>query len=258
MPWTAGYGTYREDYVASVLSNRELMTAFRENSALPPQYGFGLDERAVEFPWVLSRVSASSKMLLDAGSALNHSFVLNSGPLGGKTIVIYTLSPQGEPVYRRPNLSYLYGDLRGTVLRDGAFDEVVCISTIEHVGLDNTRFYTSNAAFKESAEDEFLLVVDELRRVLKPGGRLLLTVPYGRHQHLGWLQIFDRTRVQQLIARFGGAVQSESYYRYENAWQVANSDACSTCEYHDPHVMSTRRRGSPAAAEAVACLELVK
>lgn len=258
MPWTPGYGTFRESYVSSVLSNRELMTAFRENRPLPPKYGFGLDERVIEYPWVLSRLSDSSTMLLDAGSALNHSFLLKGRRLGGKTMVIYTLSPEGEAVYRRPNISYIYGDLRRTVLRDCVFEEAVCISTIEHVGLDNTRFYTRDPVYKESAESDFGLVMTELRRVLMPGGRLLLTVPYGRHQQLGWFQVFDRTRVQQVIAAFGGAVQSECYYRYENAWQVADPDKCAACEYHDPYAMGSPGKGSPAAAGAVACLELLK
>src|SRR5213594_3006260 len=77
VPWTPGYGSFRESYVSKVLSNRELMTAFRDNRPLPPRYGFGLDERVIEYPWVLSRLRDSSTMLLDAGSALNHSFLLN-------------------------------------------------------------------------------------------------------------------------------------------------------------------------------------
>lgn len=258
VPWTPGYGTFRESYVTCVLSNRELMTAFHDNRPLLPKYGFALDERVIEYPWVLARLSDSSTMLLDAGSALNHSFLLNGRRLGRKTMVIYTLSPEGEAVYRRPNISYIYGDLRRTVLRDSVFEEAVCISAIEHVGLDSTRVYTSDPVYKESAESGFGLVMTELRRVLVPGGRLLLTVPYGRHQQLGWLQVFDRTTVQQVIATFGGAVKSECYYRYENAWQVADPAECAASEYHDPYAMGYRKKGSPAAAGAVACLELIR
>ncbi len=256
--WIPGYGRFRGSYVSSVLSNSALMTAFREKRRLPPKYGFRFDERVIEYPWVLSRLSDSTTMLLDAGAALNHSFLLNSPRLGGKTIVIYTLSPEGEAAYRTPNISYIYGDLRRTVLRDCVFEEAVCISTIEHVGLDNTHFYTRDPVYKESAESGFGLVMRELRRVLVPGGRLLLTAPYGRHRQLGWFQVFDRTRVQQVIAAFGGAVQSECYYRYENAWQIADAEECAACEYRDPHAMGSPGKSSPVAAGAVACLELLK
>jgi hypothetical protein len=64
----------------------------------------------------------------------------------------------------------VYEDLRETCYRDGYFDWVVCISTLKHVGLDNTRFYTSDPDRNELNPDDYVRVVTELRRVLKPAG----------------------------------------------------------------------------------------
>src|SRR5207249_8814649 len=73
-------------------------------------------------------------------------------------------------------------------------------------------------------ERDFALAVRELRRVLVRGGRLLLTVPYGRPRQLGWLQVFDRGKVEQVIEEFGGSVVQQAYYRYcERGWQDRKS-----------------------------------
>jgi len=39
-------------------------------------------------------------------------------------------------------ISYIFEDLRESCFRDDYFDIVVSLSTIEHIGLDNTMRYT--------------------------------------------------------------------------------------------------------------------
>jgi ubiquinone/menaquinone biosynthesis C-methylase UbiE len=46
---------------------------------------------------------------------------------------------------KQNNISYVYGDLRNTILKDQCFDEIVCISTLEHIGMDNTMLYTKDS-----------------------------------------------------------------------------------------------------------------
>src|SRR5206468_1129621 len=165
-PWSAGYGSFRDWYVARVIASPEELAAFRDGAPLPARFGIGLDERVIEYPWVLSRLSEQGGLLLDAGAALNHAFLLRHARLARKRIVVYTLSPRGEEIVPADSVSYVFGDLRQTILRDGICDEVACISTLEHVGLDNRRFYTARGDYREANERDFALAVRELRRVL--------------------------------------------------------------------------------------------
>ena len=45
---------------------------------LPARYGFRVDERVVEYPWLFSRFFAGEGTLLDAGSTLNFDYLLET------------------------------------------------------------------------------------------------------------------------------------------------------------------------------------
>lgn len=256
-PRKKGYKNYRNNFVREVLADQSLIDCFLHNSALPVHYGFRIDERVIEYPWVISRLGAAKSTLLDAGFVLNFEFILDNPIFRGRNIVIYNLSP--ENVVRQTNVSYIYGDLGNTTLKDECFDEIVCISTLEHVGMDNTLLYSKDSRFKECRTDDYQKVIREFKRLLKPGGRLFITVPYGRYQNLGWLQQFDYEMVKTVLNIFQGSSSSTAYYKYfSNGWQAVDTDACADCSYFDIHSQSDYRPDYVAAAHAVACIEMVK
>lgn len=243
--------------VARILGDRELMARFGQNEELSPDYGQHLDERVVEFPWVFSRLGQGDGRLLDAGSALNFPYLMDHGAMMQKQIVVYTLSP--EEVIKRSNISYIYGDLRHTFFQDESFDEIVCISTLEHIGMNNTMLYSSDAHFEENRPEDFLQVIREFRRLLRPGGKLLATVPFGRYENLGWLQQFDKSMVEAVLGSFSGVASAIAYYRYaDGGWQVSTAGDCSDCAYFDIHHRQGYEPDYVAAARAVACIELIK
>lgn len=257
-PWSVGYWEYRNNIIQLALQDSDLVHRFQSGLELHPQYGIRLDERVVEYPWILSRLADAPSRLLDAGSTLNLQFLLELPKLAQKNILIYTLAPEAVQV-PRANISYFYGDLRNTIIKDEVIDEVVCISTLEHIGLDNTRLYTQNSRYQEAKLLDFHLALDEFRRVLIPEGRLFITVPYGKYQNFGWLQQFDRALLEKAIDAFGGRVESMSFYKYElEGWRLADADCCKDCEYFDIHHASDYAPDYAAAARAVACVELVK
>lgn len=256
-PWTIGYSEYREKIVGENLNNHGLINCFRESIMLPVNYGYHLDERVIEFPWIFSRLSNEEGTLLDAGSALNFRYLLLHEVLKRKRIVIYTLSP--EEIMKQNNISYIYGDLRQTILKSECFDEIVCISTLEHIGMNNTALYSTDNNFAEFRPNDYQTAIKEFYRLLKPQGRLFITMPYGRYANHGWLQVFDEGMVDNITQVFNGSNVSKVYYRYfPEGWQISTADECAQCEYFDIHSQPHYDPDYAAAARAVICMELVK
>ena len=256
-PWTPGYTDYKKVLLGEMLENQDLLDRFRRNSALPPQYGLRIDERIVEYPWVLSRLDIAERLLLDAGSALNFQYILDLPALRSRSVVIYTLST--EAIMKRSNVSYIYGDLRHTILGSDCFDEIVCISTLEHVGMDNTFLYSEDPGFNEAELNDYQDVIREFSRLLKPGGKLFITVPFGRYENIGWLQQFDQQKIETVLEVFGGAASNVVYYRYfADGWQVTDAETCADCSYFDIHSRTDYEPDYVAAARAVACIEMMK
>ena len=155
------------------------MAPFENRARLPPGFGIGLDERVVEFPWLLAQ--GLGGRILDAGSALNHAHVLDHVRPLASDLHVVTLEPEAEAFTDR-KVSYVYADLRYLPYRDGFFDVVVCLSTLEHVGMDNA-FYGVDAPRAPDPAAEVRTAVAELDRVASK--RVLITVPYGRREDHG-------------------------------------------------------------------------
>lgn len=264
-PWSPGYEVHREKFIRGTLADQALLARFRQGEALPAQYDIGIDERCVEYPWLMVNLAEGPEVLLDAGSTFNHTMVLDQPVLRDKVIHILTLAPEKYCYWQR-GISYLFHDLRDIPIRDDYYDTVVCLSTLEHVGCDNTLFI-NNDRYQEHRPEDFVVAVQELRRVLKPGGSLFLTVPFGAYQYHELFQQFDRKLLSRAEEAFGPAAISERFYRYSaGGWQIANADECAECEYVKtaPWLRSTTsdllysETDLAVAARCVACVQMIK
>lgn len=156
-------------------------------------------ERIVEVPWMFANLGvAPGAHVLDFGCS-ESPVALELASLGYRVVAAdlrpYPLS--------HPNLTVRQGDFLAAGFASGEFDVVVAISAIEHCGL---------SAYGEvggGADDR--AVMGEIRRVLRPAGRLLLTVPYGRAGTTSWYRVYDRAALAALLDGF--RVVRANYYR---------------------------------------------
>ncbi len=235
------------NYIKKAIDNPEIMRKFKNSEFLPEKYGFNLDERVVEYPWVLSRIPRGEKKLLDAGSALNFKVILGSLCFKDKEITLVGLTPEKERFFQE-NLFHVFGDIRNLSFESGYFDHIVCISTLEHIGMDNI-LYAKDQKYRENNSADFIRAIFELKRVLKKGGSLFITLPFGKYQNHKWFQQFDLFCIGQILKSFSPEKFQISYYKYSNkdGWNISNENDCKDVEY----LMGI-------TAQAVACLELVK
>jgi 2-polyprenyl-3-methyl-5-hydroxy-6-metoxy-1,4-benzoquinol methylase len=102
-------------------------------------------------------------------------------------------------------------DARSTAFRDRMFDQVICISTIEHIGLA-----------KNIDKDGDAKAMLEIFRVLKKGGSAIVTVPYGKGskpEH----RVYERKSLGKLVSHF--SVAKKQFYRYDAGKWVKCSQA---------------------------------
>jgi SAM-dependent methyltransferase len=255
-PWSHEYVDAHGTFVSRELDDSALLEGFRTSEALPRGFGIGFDERVVEFPWVASRRLGGT--VLDAGSSLNHLHVLRRLRQRMDDLHILTLAPEAES-YPELGISYVYGDLRELPFRDGTYDRVVSISTLDHVGMDNERF-GSDVASAEDPQREATRAIEELRRVLRPGGDLYLTVPVGRGDRFDWVRSFTFEELDELVEAFGAKDTRESCFHHDGhrGWRRAERHEVASATYRDHLSSGPVGPDRVAAAEAVACVHLVR
>jgi SAM-dependent methyltransferase len=199
----------RDRYITQLMSG---------GGSLPTErFAAGLDERVLEIPLALGTARLQEPgEVLDAGSALNLPLVRAIVRRPRARVTHFTQSDAVEPRLPGDEDRYVraFGDLRRLEFPDAAFDRVVCVSTLEHVGMDNDRY----GAAAERAPDTATGAVAELVRVLAPGGELLISVPYGKAASHGWFCIFDADGLRRLLTPLRALRVEERFFYHVGGW----------------------------------------
>lgn len=231
-------------------------------------YGYedgGLDERVVEYPWVFDRLTAlhtPGSPILDAGSVLNHPRILaHCRRAGHSPLSIVTLKYEGRAEVS-DDVRYEFADLRALPYRDAWFPLVISLSTLEHVGMDNTGYGDTSGVSSDPAT-EALRAIQELGRVTAPRGTALVSVPFGIRSNRGWLRVFNEEDLNSLTRSSGWLVEQVRFFRAtRDGWRECSMESARTAGYNDPRRLRIPGTETApewvAAAEAVALLELTK
>lgn len=166
-------------------------------------------ERILENPLIVRNVPEKRSVILDVGSRYSQ-IPLELASLGHS---VYALDIE-QYAFKHKNLTYVKEDIRETTFPDSFFDVVTIISTLEHVGMGETSYNDK----KERNGD--VTAMNEIARILKPGGIVLLTVPFGKAKFLPFLRVYDRARIKLITKYFSVAKEIFMLNDNEN-WEIS-------------------------------------
>jgi len=195
------------------------------------------DERVVEIPWVLSRLRKEGRVL-EVGYAFAEPAYLGGLLRAGVELVGVDLATRDVE-----GMETVVADVRELPFADESFDQILLVSTLEHVGADNSVYGLEAEADAGSRH----AALRELGRVLRRGGSLLATVPLGEPGDHGWFRQEDESGWATLIAEAGFFVEEiEAYELTSEGWRAAPAFASDGVRYGE--------RGP--GASAVLCVDL--
>ncbi|MCK9368648.1 methyltransferase domain-containing protein [Candidatus Dojkabacteria bacterium] len=162
-------------------------------------------DRALEYPWAIKNITIQGGKLLDIGSTVSEMF----SNLLPKTVEVYAINLTSPKNIQ--NVKYVTGDIRATDFKDNLFDVITCISTLEHIGVEG-RYKVKKDEFGD------IKAMKEMLRILKPGGTLLLTVPYGAKDVLPINKLYNKERIDELSK--GYVLESATYQKYDEKYSI--------------------------------------
>jgi SAM-dependent methyltransferase len=192
-----------------------------------------VSEQIVENAMVLGSIPRQARNVLDFG--------------GVESLLPLTLAALGYRVTVWDQRPYAFSHPLLTVLRRDIFDEpppgiepfdlVISVSTIEHLG-----FGSYGDVVTENADAKGVAVLWSL---VKPGGRMIVTVPAGRAAIHPGFRVYDRERIEHVFPR----PRLKHYFRKEGrdaVWQRVEEAEVQSTEYEAP--------AQPLPVEALAVL----
>jgi len=163
-------------------------------------------DRFIEYPWLLENINITSGRLLDVGSTIGDQ-LYETLP---KSIEINCLNLSAKK-FKNKQIKFKQGDIRKTDYPDNYFNLITCVSTLEHIGV-NGRY----GSYYDPAGD--IKAMSEIKRILKPGGILLATVPYGAKDVLPINKLYNKNRIANLFS--GLEIISQEFKKFDKNWHV--------------------------------------
>lgn len=184
------------------MSNSLVSLAIKIFAALPEEgfkkslreafYGEVVTERIIEYPLVFSSLGyqgkKESRRVLDVGCYYSN-LPIQLASMGFKVVGVDLQEYQ----LTHPNFKFKKGDIRTFTFPD-KFDIVTAISTVEHIGLG---YYLDSKGEQGDCE-----AVAAMRKLLKPKGLLVISVPFGKPAETESYRSYDRLAIDKLLSGF--------------------------------------------------------
>ena len=169
-----------------------------------------IGERIVEIPFLYKNLDFHKiNKILDLG-CVGSKISLQLASLGFNVVGI-----DYRPfIFKHKNLEFVQGNFFDINLPAESFDCVICISTIEHIGLPAYNIKPFDQGDKKA--------IEKINTLLKKGGKLILTVPFGKAIVNQFERNYDQKSLNQLIKMFK-IDEFEIYERSKSGWILSNN-----------------------------------
>ncbi len=174
-------------------------------------------DRDVEWSFIVSRMPGGPGEALDFGCGSGH-LSIHAIQRGYQVLALDLESPVFS--WHHANLEIIPGDLLKLELQGSRFDLILNCSTVEHVGLSG-RY---GVVAQETNGD--LKAMGKLRTLLKPTGKMLMTIPCGLDAVIApWHRVYGQKRLPKLLS--GYKVEEQNYWlkHGDNRWYSCSAEA---------------------------------
>lgn len=220
---------------------RQLIDAVQEGAELTDVLsgfdGRQFDERIAEYPYVVDWILKSEIEgdLLDVGCVMNNVLVREF--VRGHCRNVWLCNVAVEPVVLDGPVFYHQAGLEEAFVNGETLPLVTCLSTIEHIGYDNSQYgVAAPARWQVPTMDPLLKSLHRIIELTAPGGAFLVSVPYGFREALvhpatGKVasQVFDFDSMSAAIGSVSGVVEDlrfEVFRARPEGWLPVDPESC--------------------------------
>ena len=170
-----------------------------------------VNERIVEHPWIFMKLGLREGRILDVGCC-HSSLSIELASLGyevwGVDINPYRFSHR--------NFRFVLGDVCAVSLPEEHYDRIIAVSSVEHFGLE---VYGGRC---DAEKDR--ISIRRMHRLLKPGGKILVTVPFGVRNITPEFRVYDSPALHELMSPFRIEERSVFTRSGEGFWTPSRGD----------------------------------
>ena len=198
--------------------------------------GTKFTERIVEYTYFASWIKdVKSDTILDVGSVLNNDNV--NMLLKEKFKSIWFCNVASESIVLDTPVYYHISSLNNAFPQNEKFPLVTCLSTIEHIGYDNSQYGSFIPAIYDTPQQKPLHeLIKKLLKLVEKNGKLLISCPYGFREvliHPATLkkasQVFDYESVKieiEFLKENGFDVDFSVFQSFKEGWLKVDPTKC--------------------------------